>query len=120
MNVSNPILSFAEHLRARRDLRVELCRVVESVFREVGLSWSEIAIVRTRDRARYAFMVTLPEGSLMPPKLNAYAAQAACIAWERLRLRISDQDFYWRVQATSARRVTRTRTTRRGGDHVVA
>lgn len=106
--MKNPVVYFAEHLRARHtDLRVALCRLVEHVFRDVGLSWSEISVVRTRDRSRYACLVAVSPDCMVQTHLELAAVRAACLAWERLRLRMSTKDFYWRVQEDGRREVKR-------------
>ncbi len=94
----NVLVSFADRLSLRRvDHRVNLCRLVEHVFRDVGLPWSEIAIVRSRDRSRYACLVAVPSDCLVRHRLEVAAVRAACMAWERLRLDLNARDFYWRV-----------------------
>lgn len=102
--MKSPVVFLADWLARKEDRRVDLCRLVEHVFRDVGLPWSSIAVVRNRDGSRYVCLVDVTPECLAIERLEAASVRAACLAWERLRLNVSAKDFYWRAEGAAPER----------------
>lgn len=105
MRSEGVIVSLVERIRLRRhDHRLDICRVVQRVFDEVGLPWQDIAVVRYRDQERYACLISVSSELWGHRRLELAAVRAAVRVWAWLNVEMSAQDFFWRAVAGDGER----------------